>query len=285
MKRYAIVTDSSVNLPKEDHDNPHVYTLPLTITFGDQSFRDQVDITGEELVTWLDQKRPQTSAPLLGDAQALTDDLNAKAYDGILALTMPKALSSTHDVIKASLQQVKAPSRIVDTRTVSIPQGEYVHHALSLFRRGQDLDRVADRLDQKARDGDAVFFAYVHSLDYLVGGGRLSQVQGMVGKALQIKPIVNLDPHGSIQVLAKMRGKKRTIAKMMELMEAFVQGASYRMGFVYGRDPSQSQDLWEAAADLRTHADGTYEDRISSLIMAHSGPDVSAICAYRYDTY
>lgn len=285
MKKYAIVTDSASNILPEDCEGQDLYMLPLTITFGERSYRDKHDLTGDQLAAMLDHEKPLSSAPVLGDAQALIEVLKAKSYDGILGLSMPAALSSTYDVMAGVLDRVDVPSRLVDTQTVSIPQSEYVHHAQHLFGQGWDLDRVADLLSQKVLSGDAVFFAYVQSLDYLIAGGRLSRLQGIAGKVLQIKPIVNLSPEANVEVLEKMRGKKRTLAKMVEYAENFVQGKSYRIGFVYGRHPDQVKDLKDACAHLIEGADHVSEGQISTLIMAHSGPDVSAITLYRYDAY
>lgn len=281
MGKYAIVTDSAANFYPKDLEGRDIYMLPLSITFGEESFRDKYDLNSDELVAQLDQTKPMTSAPLLGDVQDLVEELNGKNYDGILGITMAGALSSTHDVIKASLDQVKAPTRIIDTQTVSVPEAEYIRHAEQLFAEGKDLDVVADLLQKKADANDGVFFAHVYSLDYLIAGGRLSRMQAIVGKALKIIPLVNLDAHGSIQVLDKMRGKKRSIAQLVQYAEDFIGDAPYRLAFVYGRGPEQVEDLKKAAAHLIEGAQTVRTEQISTLIMAHSGPDVAAICVYR----
>lgn len=283
MGKVAILTDSSCDLTLDFCKKNGIFMAPLSIILADRVLKDKFEIETADLFKEMETIVATTSTPSEGDFDRAYDALIDQGYTSVIGIMMSSALSGTYNVAcTVAERRTEIPSLILDTKKVAIPQGYFILHALELIKEGKSISEIYDILASKIEDSN--FFAAVHSLDYLVRGGRLSKVSGAFGSALNIRPVLTLDPQGKLETLGKVRGEKKVIEQMKAHVEDFIgDHKRYWIGFVYGSDPASNDYLKEICADLASKAEKVTDNRISAVIGAHSGPEVTAVAAYLLD--
>lgn len=283
MSKIAILTDSSCDLTLDFCKENGIFVAPLSIILEDRVLKDKYEIDTQDLFKEMETIVATTSTPSEGDFERVFDAIIAQGYEGVIGLMMSSELSGTYNVAcTVAKRRKEIPSLILDTKTVAILQGYHILYALEMIRAGNSISEIYDILKEKTVD--AKFFLTVHSLDYLVRGGRLSKVSGAFGSALNIKPLLTLDETGKLLTLEKVRGEKKVTQKIRSHLENFIgDHKRYWLGFVYGDDPASNDLLKEACVDFIHNAEKVTDNRVSAVLGAHTGPDVSAVAVYLLD--
>jgi DegV family protein with EDD domain len=275
--RFAIVTDSTADLGPLAQAND-IQVVPLTIRFGNQEFRDGVDLSSAEFYEKLktSPQPPITAQP----APAAFVETYRTLLDGgaerILSLHISAALSGTYNA--ASIAAATVDSRrisVVDTRSVSAGLAMLAIDARRRFNAGADFDEVEAAV--RADIPHIELFATIPNLTFLARGGRIGGLRGMVGNVLKIVPILTLKD-GEVTEHAKVR----TFARAVDLL---VQTAIERMP-VKGRARvailhSVAPDLAASISErVRAATDPVSEITcdIGPTVGTHAGPGAVGVC-------
>lgn len=229
-----IVTDSTADLPPELAREHDILTVPLTVYFGKESYRDGVDIKPRDFYRLLQESEhhPRTEPPpeevfyehyheLIEEQDILSVHISSK-----LSLTSENAQKAvlrgirTFDHLPA--ERHDCALEVVDSRSVSMGVGLQALFAARMAMRGEKVFAIAQRL--RAISGRLHLLFAVDSLDYLLKGGRIGKARAVVGKLLGIKPILGVED-GEVVAVDKVRGGRRLHPRIVHLVRERIDPA------------------------------------------------------------
>ncbi|HOG48270.1 MAG TPA: DegV family protein, partial [Anaerolineae bacterium] len=183
-----IVSDRGMDLSPEQTRGLEIHLLPLILTLDGRSYKSGVDIQPDQFYQLLanTESYPTTSQPSVGDFVTLYRHLAQRDPD-ILSIHISSGLSSTVNTARAAAQMVpEANVTIIDSKTLSGAQGWQVEGAARAVRAGWPKERVLALVERISQATDTVFT--LRTLRYLIHGGRISHIKGLLGQVLNIKP-------------------------------------------------------------------------------------------------
>lgn len=212
MKRsFAVVTDSTADLPDAWRGMYGVEVVPLKVLFGKETFRDRVDLTDGEFFARLaaSSTLPTTSAPSPGEFAQVYERL-ARDHDGCISIHIGAQLSGTAEAARVGAQSVPGfKVEVVDSETVSMP----IAFLCRVAAEAPDLETAAREV--RSRVSRARVLALLDTLRYVEMGGRVSRAQAMIGTMLDLKPLL-LVADREIKSVDRVRTRARAIPRMVE---------------------------------------------------------------------
>jgi len=283
-----IVTDSGtdLSLSPEELAELNIHIVPLVVTIDGKSYREGVDIGPDEFYDLLaaTDSLPITSQPPAGSFAELYRQLAATDPD-ILSIHMSSGLSGTFNSATAAAEMVpEANITLVDTKTLSGAAGWQVEAAARAIKAGWALDQVLDLIK---RIGDATESLYtLKELKYLIHGGRISHMKGLIASILNIKPLIGVEKvNGTYVQLSQARSFKGAIKGLVDLMsKQHTPGSALRVQVLHSHNP-------EGAAMLREQVDQRFEctwlpgGPISLVLGAHTGPSMIGVAYAPLDAF
>ncbi len=218
----VIVTDSTSDIPEELAKKHGIHVVPLRLQFGEESLLDGVEISAKEFYERLVQaeKLPTTSQPSPADyvrtyEQILQDHPGAS----ILSIHISSGLSGTYQsaLIAKSMMEENVDITVVDSLSASYGFGVLVVHAARLASQGMAVEDIVVAVEELRKERKLYFL--VDTLEYLQKGGRIGKAAALFGTLLNIKPILSIDQEGIIYPVEKVRGRKKAVARMIELFQ------------------------------------------------------------------
>ncbi|MGN1385887.1 MAG: DegV family protein [Bacillus sp. (in: firmicutes)] len=216
--RTAIVTDSTAYIPQEMREQLNIHMVPLSVVFGTETYREEIDITAEEYFEELKHadKLPTTSMPPIGLFVEKFEEL-AKDYDAVICIHLSSGISGTFQGSVTSgemVDSIKVYS--FDSELACRVEGFYVIEAAKMAQEGAEPEAIIARLDEMKKSVRAYFM--VDDLTNLQRGGRLSSAQAIIGSLLQVKPVLHFEDK-KIVPFEKIRTRKKAINRIVELFE------------------------------------------------------------------
>jgi DegV family protein with EDD domain len=212
MKRnFAVVTDSTADLPDEWRDRYGIEVVPLKVLFGKESFRDRVDMTDEEFFRRLaaSSSLPTTSAPSPGEFAEVYERLS-KDYEGCVSIHIGRQLSATAEAARVGAQSVEGfPVKVIDSETVTMPMAFLCRVAAE----SASLDEATAAVEQ--RIPKCRVLALLDTLRYLEMGGRIKRAQAVIGTMLDLKPLLLVEDR-EIKPVDRVRTRSRAVARMID---------------------------------------------------------------------
>ncbi len=274
-----IVSDRGMDLSAQQMfglDNIHL--VPLLLTLDGKTYRSGEDIQPEEFYRLLEMTDsfPTTSQPSAGDFADVYRRL-AESDPDILSIHISSGLSGTINAARAGARQVpEANVTIIDTKTLSAAQGWQVEAAAHAIKAGWSKGRVLELLERIEAATDTVFT--LDDLKYLIHGGRISHLKGLLASVLRIKPLIGVDkPDGKYG----QRGQARTFSKALKAIADTITrhhppGSALRMQVMHAHNPA-------GAAMLREYLDDLFRctwlpvGPIAPVLGAHTGPSLVGV--------
>jgi len=203
--KIALVTDSIADLPRGIMDEHQIHMIPLNLMLEDTAYLDKLTITSENFYDLLDQveEYPTSSQPNYKVVESIFASLT-EHYDSVIAITVAKALSGTHQTVSNAAELfIKAGKKIdvIDSKQNSGAQGLLVMKAAELIEKGYDHDEIVDEINRLAQK--TKIFVSVNTLKYMVRSGRVNKVTGIAAKLMNLKPVISLDENGMGTILDK----------------------------------------------------------------------------------
>ena len=216
-----IVTDSVTDLPQSFIDELGVSVVPLTVRFGNEEFRDGIDLTREEFYERrvAAKKLPTTAAPAIGQFVEAFEKAGEGA-DGIVCIVVSSKVSATHNsAVQAVAQlQVDCPIEVVDTLQASMGIGMVVLAAGRAAAEGASMEEVV-KITRSAVER-CQCFAMLDTLEYLHRGGRIGMAQAFLGSILKVKPMIILTG-GEVHPLDRPRTRTKAVARLLQVARDF----------------------------------------------------------------
>lgn len=231
MKKIAWITDSTCYIEPEFAEQHHIFIVPMSISFDNETYKDGVDITEEEFYQKLTSSRnlPKSSQPAIGDLVTLYEELK-KEYDLGIAIHVSSELSGTANASKQAADIAGFPFELVDSKLISLPMGYMITKGQEMIQQGISPSEVANKLGTLYETNQ--LYVMVGSLEQLHKGGRVSAIQMMMGSLLQIKPILMLQ-EGKIIPHEKVRSKKKALSYMVSRLKSDLEnGMQVKTAFV-----------------------------------------------------
>lgn len=227
---------------------------------------------------------PTTSQVNVGDAMEIFERL-IRENDEILCVSFSSGLSGTYNSVALAAQNVceSHPGkkiRVVDSKAASLGQGLMVDYALKMQKEGKGLDETADFLEQNF--GHFVHVFTVDDLNHLYRGGRVSRATAFVGTLANIKPILHVDDEGHLINIGKVRGRKKSLIELVNLMEQKIGDhvkENHTIFISHGDSPADAQFVADEVKK-RFGIDSFLINYVGPTIGAHSGPGTIALFFY-----
>jgi len=235
----AVVTDSSADLPDAVLDRHHIALVPLQVMFGDQTFRDRVQLRGEEFYRRMRDSKvnPTTSQPTPADFVRVLRDARAEA-DEVVAVLLASRLSGTYQSGVAAARAAGIDRvEFVDSATASLGLGLLALRGAELAESGWKAKAIAEELRRIRRQSGC--FITVDRFDNLLRSGRVTRGKALIAGMLDVKPILSLDDAGGIIPVDRVRGRNNVVPRVLGLLEKRLSPRpnTVRFGIVHAEAP------------------------------------------------
>ena len=214
MQKIGIITDSHSGITQKQAEQMGIYVLPMPFYIEDECFYEGRDLTYEQFMERLKRMdKVSTSQPSPIEVTEIWDRV-LEDYDEIVYIPISSGLSGSCATAKMLAEEdpYKGKVFVVDNGTVSALTHQSVLDAQELSEQGLSAEQIMNRLEaSKKRKG---IYVTVENLQYLKNGGRVSASTAIVGDLLRVKPVLYFDT-GTLDVVAKCRGKKKAKAEMI----------------------------------------------------------------------
>jgi fatty acid kinase fatty acid binding subunit len=267
----AIVVDSTADFPEAPERFPNWRVVPLYVRFGEESFRDYVELGPDEFYRRLRTARelPTTSQPTPGDFLAAYEELDGFAR--VYSLHISAKLSGTYESARMAAGEVGGDRVVtVDSGTASAAVAML---GLAIQRRLEagTTDEEVDALVERYRTDAGLLFT-VDTLEFLQRGGRIGRAQAMAGNLLHVKPILTI-VDGEVIPVKRVRGWKKALA---EFERAFTEGSrdepGLRIGIAHAEAPERAAEVAEAVRKQRPQAEIELVTSLGAVVGTHAGP-------------
>lgn len=267
-----IVTDRGCDISAEQLAGLQIHYVPMRLTLDGETYSSGEDLSSEEFYDLLEKTEgfPTTSQPSAGDFAELYRRL-AQTDPEILSIHISSGLSGTLDSARAAAQLVpEAKVTFWDTKTLSCPEAWQVEAAARTLQAGWPLDRIFTLLGKINTNCEGLYT--LDTLKYLVHGGRISHLKGLVASILQLRPVIGVDKEtGKYYPLGQERTIKRAIQKIPDVVaEKFPEGKPLRVQLLHGNNPEGLALLRERMA-ARFECHWTPTVSVGPILGAHTG--------------
>jgi len=215
----AVVTDSSSDLADSILDRHHIAIVPLQVVFGNETFRDRVELRPDEFYRRLRTARdlPTTSQPTPAEFVRVLRDARSEA-DEVVAVLLSGNLSGTYASAQASVRAAGISGvHLVDSRSASLGVGMLALRGAELAESGWPAAEIAAELERVR--GQAGMLLTVDRYDNLLRSGRVSRGKAWIAGMLDVKPILSLDPEGRVIPVDRVRGRDQLVPRVLALLE------------------------------------------------------------------
>ena len=227
MQKIALITDSACDLDLNTLKENNINLLPLRIIYSNAEYRDRIDISPSEVYKNLENEIPKTSLPSAKDTEEILNKLEEESYTHVICISISSGLSGSYNALRLALEDhPNLTSFVYDTKILAYPQGEIVLEVAKLIREGKSFNEIVSEIPNIRKRITGYFT--LNTLEYLKKGGRIGRLAGTVGELLNLKPIITTDENGVYYTVTKVRGRKQSLSKMTELLNAgFIDSFRY----------------------------------------------------------
>jgi len=267
----AIVLDSTSDYPEAQARFPNMRVVPLYVRFGDESYRDYVELGPSDFYEKL-----RASSELPATAQPTPQDfLDAYAelerYERIYSVQVSSKVSGTIQSAELAATEVGGGKvRIVDTLSVSLAVAMLSHAIQRRLARGT-TDEEIDALVERFRLHSGVVFT-VETLEFLQRGGRIGRAAALAGSLLNVRPILAIED-GVVTAVSRVRGRQKALAEFeRRFEEATTDEPGLRVAIAHADAAEWVGTLSELVWRVRPHAEIEFTATLGAVVGTHAGP-------------
>jgi DegV family protein with EDD domain len=251
----AILTDSTAYIPKEVREALHIRMIPLSVTFGNETYREEIDMNAEQFFTEVKQHKhlPTTSQPPIGLFVETFETL-AKEYDAVISIHLSSGISGTYQGAVTAGSMVNGIQVYpYDSEISCMAQGFYAIEAAQMALEGKNPEDIIARLDEMKQSLRAYFM--VDDLAHLQRGGRLSGAQAFIGSLLQVKPLLHFE-NKVIVPFEKIRTRKKAVKRIEELFaEDAKTGVPLKAAIIHANRLEEAEAWKQELSEAYPHVD------------------------------
>ncbi|MBA3734910.1 MAG: DegV family protein [Actinobacteria bacterium] len=266
----AIVVDSTADFPDSPKRFPNWRVVPLYVLFGDQSYRDYVELTPEEFYARLRtaEELPTTSQPTPGDFLQTYEELGS--YDRIYSLHLSSVLSGTYQsAMTAATELGDDRVRVVDSETASAAiaiLGLAIQRRLDHGTTDDEIDALIQRFKERA----GLIFT-VDTLEFLRRGGRIGRASAWAGQLLHVKPILTIKRE--VVPLKRVRGNQKAMQEFVKAFTSTTEDApELKIAIAHADAPGRAEQLRKMVRAERPQAEIELITTLGAVVGTHAGP-------------
>jgi len=269
-----IVTDSSADLPTDLAQELGITVVPLYVRFGEEVYRERVDISEDEFYQRLIQGpiHPVTIQPNPQDFINVYQKLSPEA-DGIVSIHISSKLSGTCNSALQGKKMIEkgCPIEVVDSQIITVGLGLICMAAATVAKAGGGLPQVLEEVKQMIPNTHLL--GLMDTLKYLLLGGRIGKAKALLGSVLKVKPMVTLKDGEVVPA-----GQARTRAKGIDRLFDFVKNATNieDLAVAYSTTPDEAQALAERIGSIFPKEQIKLA-RLGTTLGVHGGPGFLAV--------
>ena len=284
MGNVAIVTDSNSGISQAEGKELGIYVIPMPFLVDGKLYFEDVDMNKEQFYHFLENDADlSTSQPSPGDVMDLWDKL-LKEYDEIVHIPMSSGLSASCSTAMGLARDYDGKVQVVDNQRISVTMQQSVMDAKHLAAAGKSAAQIKEILEKEALESS--IYLMVDTLKYLKKGGRITPAAAILGSALNLKPILQIQGD-KLDAYKKVRGVKAAKKNMLEAMKKDVEGrfsdyvtkGQLKLHVAYTTDEETAKQWKEEVQNMFPDIAITRMDPLSFSVTCHTGPGVLAIAA------
>ncbi|MFC1910528.1 DegV family protein [Chloroflexota bacterium] len=269
-----VLTDSLGDIPSKVAEDLGITIVPINVIFGDDVYRDGVDITTDQFYQKLTASKilPKTAVPPIGTFVEAYDRL-AEGSDAILVITVSSKFSATYEAALQASKQVNKKCRIevIDSLSGCMQLGLLVITAARTVKDGASLDDAV-ALTRRNMSRVEIRFAF-DTLEYLKRGGRIGRVQALMGGLLKVNPITTIK-NGEAFPVTRERSRAKAINYLCDFGMSFTR--IEEMAVEDATTPGEAEQIIQHLSH-KFPAERVYRSKVSPVIGAHVGPRALAV--------
>jgi DegV family protein with EDD domain len=265
----AIVLDSTADFPEAPQRFPNWRVVPLYVLFGDQSYRDYVELAPAEFYARLRTapELPTTSQPTPGDFLQTYEEL--AGYERIYSVHISAALSGTYQSARNAATELGDKVRVVDSESASAAIAILGLAIQRRLERGTTDDEIEALIERYKKEAGLIFT--VDTLEFLRRGGRIGRASAWAGQLLHVKPILTIERE--VVPLKRVRGNQKA---MKEFVNAFTteadDSATLKVGIAHADAPERAEQLRKMVRNERPQAEVEIITTLGAVVGTHAGP-------------
>jgi DegV family protein with EDD domain len=267
----AIVVDSTADFPEAPSRFPNMRVVPLYVRFGEESFRDYVELGPDAFYERLRTAPvlPTTSQPTPQDFLGVYEEL--AAYERILSLHISSTLSGTYASAGLAAQELGGDRvRLLDSRTASAAIAMLALAIQRRLERGTTDEEVEALVGRYARETGLLFT--VDTLEFLAKGGRIGRARALAGQLLNVKPVLTISD-GEVVPLTRVRGWGKAMAEFRRRFEDSTRdGPGLHVGIAHAQAPERVAELEQVVREARPQAEIEHVTSLGAVVGTHAGP-------------
>ena len=284
MGNVAIVTDSNSGISQAEGKELGIYVIPMPFLVDGKLYFEDVDMNKEQFYHFLENDADlSTSQPSPGDVMDLWDKL-LKEYDEIVHIPMSSGLSASCSTAMGLARDYDGKVQVVDNQRISVTMQQTVMDAKYLAAAGKSAAQIKEILEKEALESS--IYLMVDTLKYLKKGGRITPAAALLGSALNLKPILQIQGD-KLDAYKKVRGVKAAKKNMLEAMKKDVEGrfsdyvakGQLKLHVAYTTDEETARQWKEEVQSVFPNIAISRMDSLSFSVTCHTGPGVLAIAA------
>lgn len=284
MSSVAIVTDSNSGISQAEAKELGIYVIPMPFLVDGKLYFEDVDMNKEQFYHFLENDADlSTSQPSPGDVMDLWDKL-LKEYDEIVHIPMSSGLSASCSTAMGLARDYDGKVQVVDNQRISVTMQQSVMDAKHLVAAGKSAAQIKEILEKEALESS--IYLMVDTLKYLKKGGRITPSAALLGSALNLKPILQIQGD-KLDAYKKVRGVKAAKKNMLEAMKKDVEGrfsdyvtkGQLKLHVAYTTDEETARQWKEEVQSVFPDIAISRMDPLSFSVTCHTGPGVLAIAA------
>lgn len=280
MRDYKITVNSTVDMPKEWLKERGVPVIPLRYTIDGETYKDMEGLTAKEFFAKLREGKMSVTSQV--NPEEAKEALLPYLKEGmdVLHLGFSSGLSGTYNSMKIAASELSEEYHerkvyAVDTLCACMGEGLLLYYVLKLKEQGKSIDEVLHWVE--ANKLHICHNVTVDDLNHLHRGGRVSKATAVVGTMVKIKPIIHVDNEGKLQVIAKERGRKKSLNSIVDMAVVQAKGWDNETVMVTHGDCIEEAEYVAELAKDKLGAKEVLIHNIGTVIGSHTGPGVIAI--------
>ena len=284
MGSIAIVTDSNSGISQAEAKKLGIYVLPMPFFIDEKLYYEDIDLSQEQFYQLLAQDaNVSTSQPSPGDVMDFWNSI-LKEHTEILHIPMSSGLSASCATAQGLAQDYEGKVYVVDNQRVSITMKQSVLDALALVKTGKTAAEIKEILEKEALESS--IYLVVDTLKYLKKGGRITPAAALLGSALNLKPILQIQGD-KLDAYKKVRGMKPAKKNMLEAIRhdldtrfaEYVKKGELKLQVAYADDREAAKQWTEEVRTAFPELEVSCMDPLALSIVCHTGPGILAIAA------
>ena len=243
--KIAWITDTAALLPQSFVQKHNIHVLPLNIVFGEEAFRESVDITSSEFYEKMRtfKGHPTSAQPNFGDHVALYERLKAAGYDCAVAVHTSSKQSGTFSSSSMAAEQAGFKTYAIDAMIGSYPMQRMLEKGIELAEQGKSMDEIVAGIETVRPKSELMFIPA--SLEKLHKSGRVSGTAMFISNLLNIKLVIKYDD-GVCVVDQKVRAEKRAKQAILDKLNMAINNSSIKEVAIIHTNDEAAANTWKS---------------------------------------